>query len=131
MPSSKSNDLAVLADFLARECRRYEIFRGVRESILRIGSLTDAEKEARLALESAQADLAWVRAELDAAHARMELARARHADEIKRLEAETEEKRAVLGKIIARLETVHATTGVFMEVLAKKTADINQGSPEV
>ena len=123
MTSSKSNDLAVLDNFLEHERRQYETFKSIHDSILRIGSLADAEKEARLALESAQADLAWARTERDGVQAEMELARARHADEIGQLEAETEAKRAILRKIIARLESVHAATGVIMETLAMTPKD--------
>jgi hypothetical protein len=123
MTSSKSNDLAVLANFLEHERRQYELFRSVHDSILRIGSLADAEKGARQALESAQADLAWARTELGGVHAEMESVRVRHADEIRRLEAETEEKRAILRKIIARLESVHAATDVIMEVLTGAARD--------
>jgi hypothetical protein len=50
----------------------------------------------------------------------MVLARKRHADENDRLEAETEEKRAVLKKIIARLEAVRVAAGVIVEALAKE-----------
>ena len=142
MPNPKSNDLAVLADFLARESRRCESFRDAHESLMRIGSLADAENKARLALEAAQADLAWALAEVEAAQAAvatakdaadlrinairleveaaMVLARKHHADENNRLAAETEEKHAALKKIVARLEAVRVAAGVIVETLAKE-----------
>ena len=141
MPNPKANDLVLLAAFLERECERYELLKTVREAVLRIGSLVDAENQAGLALESAQADLAWARAEIDAAQAsvaaaketarqqieaiRLEadtqiaLARQGHADENRRLQAETEEKRATLEKIMARMETARAAARVIVEAFSK------------
>ena len=123
MSSSKSSDLAVLAEVLGRERRRFETFKAIHEAILRIGNLVDAENEARMALESAQADLAWARAELDAAHADMAIIRGRHAEEIRRLETETAQKRANLDVVIARLDKVQIATGIIREALAITVAD--------
>ena len=42
MLNPKTNDLAVLSDFLEREHRRFESIRHAREAIVRIGSLANS-----------------------------------------------------------------------------------------
>lgn len=130
MLNPKTNDLAVLADFLEREHRRFESIRHAREAIAKIGSLMNAEAEARMALETAEADLAWARAQVDVAQAGIlaakETARQtietirseteaaiarmhqRRTEEDKRLEAAIAEKRATLAKLMAHIETLRA-----------------------
>jgi hypothetical protein len=141
MPNFKANDLVLLASFLEREAKRCAVFETVREAVLRIGSLADAEHQAKLALEGAEADLAWARAEADAARdsvaaakqaaqqqlaalrleAEAEMARTqrRHADADRRLDAEIAEKRAELEKMVARIQTVRAAAGVLAHALAR------------
>ena|ERR1019366_2812417 len=141
MPNAKANDLALLAAFLERENERCELLQNARAAVLRIGSLIDAENQAGLALEGAQADLAWARAEVDAAQAgaaaakeaarnqieavRLEteaeiaLSRQRYAEEDAQLDAQIAEKRAELEKIAVRIESVRAAAGVIAQALAK------------
>jgi uncharacterized protein YhaN len=130
MSTPKANDLAVVADFLERESKRYESFKGVHDAVLRIGSLVAAENDARLALEEAQADLAWARAEIDAAnasvadakdaaHRQVEVIRLEAEAAINLIAAETGQKRAALEKTIARLETARAAADLIVGALAK------------
>ena len=128
MLNPKINDLAVLTDFLEREHRRFESIKHAREAIVKIGSLMNAEAQARAALESAEADLAWARAQVEAIEtsvpAAMEIARRkietirvetenaikmmrqRQMDEDRRLDAAMADKRATLGKLMAHIEAL-------------------------
>jgi hypothetical protein len=130
MLNPKTNDLAVLSDFLEREHRRFESIKYAREAILKIGSLANAEAQARMALEAAEADLAWAKAKVDAVEASLPAAkeaarreievirretetaiqsmRQRQLDEDKKLDAAIAEKRAALGKMMAHIDTLRA-----------------------
>lgn len=130
MLNPKTNDLAILADFLEREHRRFKSIRQAREAILRIGSLMNAEAHSRAALESAEADLAWARAQIEAAgtnvlaaqeaarrkidivrgetEAAIQRLRLRQDEEAKRLDGMIAEKRATLSRLMAHIEALRA-----------------------
>lgn len=133
MSTPKANDLAIVAEFLERERTRCESFNNVHDAILRIGSLAGAEKAARQALEDAQADLAWARAEIETAEASVAAAKDAARRQIDRvrldaeaailsIEGETRQKRAVLEKLIARLEKARAAADLIVDVLAGRAA---------
>jgi hypothetical protein len=129
MLNPKTNDLALLADFLEREHRRLESIKQAREAITKIGNLANAEAQARLSLEAAEADLAWARAKVEATEASIPAARDAARRQIEAIRAETEaavklmrqedkrldaaiaEKRATLTKLMAHIETLR-TRGV-------------------
>src|ERR1700683_4126580 len=90
MLNPKTNDLAVLSDFLEREHRRLESIRHARDAIVKIGSLANAEAEARAALESAEADLAWARAKVEAIEASVPAAQEIARQKIQTVRVETE-----------------------------------------
>ncbi|MGZ5921028.1 MAG: hypothetical protein ACXWLT_04605, partial [Rhizomicrobium sp.] len=118
MLRGKKDDLAALARFLDHEAERWEKIRLARDAISRIGSLAQAEAEAKTALEAAQADLAWtkmqaarlqtllplakeaLRRELKLHHDTINHAlhseRLLRVEENKRLDAQLAEKRALL-----------------------------------
>lgn len=128
MLNPKTNDLALLADFLEREHRRLESIKQAREAITKIGNLANAEAQARLALEAAEADLAWARAQVEAAEASIPAARdaarrqieairadmeasvrqmrQRQLEENRQLDAAIGEKRATLTKLMAHIDVL-------------------------
>ena len=130
MLNPKTNDLAVLSDFLEREHRRFESIKHAREAIVKIGSLANAEAQAHAALESVEADLAWARAKVEAIEASVPAAqeiarqkiqtirietentinqmRQRQMDEARRLDTAIAEKRATLGTLMAHIEALRA-----------------------
>ena len=133
MSTPKASDLAIVAEFLEREQKRFESFKAMRDAILRIGNLAKAESDARQALEDAQADLAWARAEFEVAEAGVvaakDAARKQIADIRQEaqaatalIETQTGEKRAALEKIIARLETARAAADLIVGTLAGRAA---------
>jgi DNA repair exonuclease SbcCD ATPase subunit len=130
MLGGKKDDLAALARFLDHEAERWERIRLAREAVSRIQSLTQAEADARSALEAAEADLAWakiqivrletllpqakeaLRRELKSYHDKishsLQSERLLRAEENRRLDAQLAEKRALLERFTRQIEEVQA-----------------------